>query len=162
MSAIFLAAASLLSVAVPAHAEAAPHSQPEAVASADGVLRLQSVHDVDQTVARIRASVESKGIRYFGAIDQSELGANAGLPIGKSTLVLFGNPPLGVQFLRANPYAGLDWPVRMLVTTDGDGRVWISWTDFHFIAGRYRLSGLDAQLKMASEVAATIAAEAST
>ena len=135
-------------------------AMPTAAAQASGVLRLASSHTVDETVARIKQSVEAKGIRYFIAIDQQQLGASANLPIRKSTLVLFGNPPLGVQFIQANPYAGLDWPVRMLVREAPDGTTEIAYTDFAFIAQRYGITGKDAQLKMASEVAATVANEA--
>ena len=77
-----------------------------------------------------------------------------------SVLLSFGNPPLGTQFLAANQQAGLDWPVRMLVYVDSPGHVMIAWTDFAWIARRHGLSGLDAQLKMAAEVAASIAAAA--
>jgi hypothetical protein len=48
----------------------------------------------------------------------------------------------------------------MLVSQDDDGTVWISWTDFHFVANRYQLKDRDAQIKMASEVAASIASTA--
>ena len=135
-------------------------SAPTAATEASGVLRLASNHPVDETVARIKQSVEAKGIRYFIAIDQQQLGASANLTIKKSTLVLFGNPPLGVQFIQANPYAGLDWPVRMLVRETADGSTEIAYTDFAFIGQRYGITCKDAQLKMASEVAATVAGEA--
>ena len=69
-------------------------------------------------IVRLKADIATKGIRFFDEIDQQQLGAGANLPIGRSTLLLFGNPPLGVQFLQSNPLAGLDWPVRMLVTED--------------------------------------------
>jgi len=65
-----------------------------------------------------------------------------------------------VQFLQSNPLAGLDWPVRMLVTQDSDGSVWVSWTDFRFVAGRYQIADREAQIAMASEVAASIASAA--
>ena len=45
----------------------------------------------------------------------------------------------------------------MLVTQDDDGTVWVSWSDFNFVANRYRLAGRDKQIAMASEVAASIA-----
>jgi uncharacterized protein (DUF302 family) len=128
--------------------------------NADGVIRLRSMHGVDETVARIRAAVASKGVRFFDTIDQAQLGADAKLPIRSSTLVLFGNPPLGVQFLQANPYSGLDWPVRMLVIEDADGSVWLAWTDFNYIARRYHITNRAAQFKMASEVAGAIASDA--
>ena len=41
-----------------------------------------------------------------------------------------------------------------------DGSTEIAYTDFAYIAQRYGISGKDAQLKMASEVAATVAGEA--
>lgn len=139
-------------------ASAAP--TPTSATEVSGVLRLASSHSVDETVARIKTSVEAKGIRYFVAIDQQQLGASANLLIRKSTLVLFGNPPLGVQFIQANPYAALDWPVRMLVRETADGKTEIAYTDFAFIGQRYGIAGKDAQLKMASEVAAAVAGEA--
>lgn len=133
---------------------------PTAAANAQGVLRAASAHSVDDTVARIKVAVETKGIRYFAAIDQKALGDGASLPIRKSTLVLFGNPPLGVQFIQSNPYAGLDWPVRMLVRETENGATEIAWTDFAYIGRRYGITDKEAQLKMASEVAALIASEA--
>ena len=48
----------------------------------------------------------------------------------------------------------------MLVLQDADRTVWIAWTDFNFIASRYRIENRGAQLKMASEVAASIASAA--
>ena len=133
---------------------------PVATAPAEGVVRQKSDYAFDETVTRLKGDIAAKGIRFFDEIDHAKLGAGANLPINRSTLLLFGNPPLGVQFLQANPVSGLDWPVRMLVTQDDDGSVWISWTDFNFVAGRYQLKDRDAQLKMASDVAASIASSA--
>ena len=129
-------------------------------AYADGVIRQRSDYGFDETVVRLKADIAAKGIRFFDEIDHAKLGAGAKLPINRSTLLLFGNPPLGVQFLQSNPVAGLDWPVRMLVTQDDDGSVWISWTDFRFVASRYKLADRNAQIAMASEVAASIASAA--
>ena len=147
-----MGAAAMLGIAQPARA-AAPMPAPDA----EGVLTQQSDFGFDESIERLKADIAAKGIRFFDAIDQAELGAGANLPIRRSTLLLFGNPPLGVQFLQANPLAGLDWPVRMLVTEAQDGRVSISWTDFGYVQRRYAIAGKDAQLKMASEVAASIA-----
>jgi uncharacterized protein (DUF302 family) len=131
-----------------------------ATAPAEGVIKQRSDYGFDDTIARLKADIDKKGIRFFDEIDHAQLGASANLPIRRSTLLLFGNPPLGVQFLQANPLAGLDWPVRMLVTEDKDGTVWVSWTDFSFISARYQLTDRDAQIAMASEVAASIASAA--
>lgn len=149
-------AVSFAFAAIPAHAADAPA---RAVSAAD-VLTLRSANDFDATVAKLTADVAAKGIRHFATIDQAELARGANLPLHRSTLVLFGNPPLGVQFLQSNPLAGLDWPVRMLVTEDAAGTITVSWTDFDVIAKRYCITDRDAQFGMASEVAASIATAA--
>lgn len=155
------AAAVALTLGVAGASPAAAAAAPVAAARAEGVLTLDSAYGFDETVARLKADVAQKGIRFFDAIDQSALGSEAKLPIRRSTLILFGNPPLGVQFLQSNPLAGLDWPVRMLVTEQADGRVGVAWTDFGWIARRYALTDRDAQIRMASDVAASIAASVS-
>lgn len=144
-------------VVTPLVATAAKAATPVAAAPAQGVIKQKSDFAFDETVDRIMGDIAKKGIRFFDEIDHTQLGAGAGLPINRSKLLLFGNPPLGVQFLQANPVAGLDWPVRMLITQDDDGTVWISWSDFRFVADRYQLTDSDKQIAMASEVAASIA-----
>lgn len=125
-----------------------------------GVLRVKSIYSVEETVEKIKADVAAKGIKWFGVTDQTQLGADVGIKLNTSMLVQFGNPPLGIQFLTATPYAGLDWPVRMLVFQDDSGAVWIAYTDFGYIGKRHHIENRDAQLKMASEVAASIASSA--
>jgi uncharacterized protein (DUF302 family) len=145
----------VLPILAPAHS-----AVPVSTAPADGVIKQRSDYGFDETIVRIKGDIATKGIRFFDEIDQTKLGESAKLPINRSTLLLFGNPPLGVQFLQSNPVAGLDWPVRMLVTQDDDGTVWLSWTDFRFVANRYQLKDRDAQIAMATEVAASIASAA--
>lgn len=158
---ILLAFALSFGLVAAAPAPAAPaESAPAKPVIGDGVVRVRSTHGFDETVTRLRAAIEAKGVRFFDAIDQQALGKDAKLEIGRSTIVRFGNPPLGVQILQANRYAGLDWPVRMLVVEEADGSVWLAWTDFGFIAKRYGITTLDAQFKMATEVAGSIAADA--
>lgn len=153
---VALTLAFLQAFILPVSAEIKPAPAP----MAEGVLRLRSAHSVPETVKRLKAAVEAKGIRFFDAIDQHALAEGAKLKISQSTLVLFGNPPLGVQFLQSNRYAGLDWPVRMLVTEEADGSVWLAWTDFMWLARRYTIKDKDAHFEKATGVAAGLAAEA--
>ena len=117
---------------------------------------MQSAYGVDETVSRLKADIEKKGIKFFLTVDQSQLGADAGIKLNRSTLLIFGNPPLGVQFLTSNPNAGLDWPVRLLVSQDSQGQVWAIYTDFGWIAHRHGISDREAQFKMASDVIGSI------
>ena len=113
---------------------------------------------MEETVARLKKDIAAKGITFFQEIDQSALAAKAGIALKPSVLLIFGNPPLGTQFITANPQAGLDWPVRMLVYRDDAGTVWVAYTDFAWIAERHGVTTREAQFHMASEVAASIAA----
>lgn len=131
-------------------------NQAAAAASDDSIVRVKSAYAMEETIARLKKDIEGKGIMFFLAVDQSKLGENAGIKVNPSTLLIFGNPPLGVHFLTSNPNAGLDWPVRLLVTEDGTGQVWAVYTDFFWIARRHHITDRDPQFKMASEVIASI------
>ena len=122
----------------------------------DGIVRVKSAYAMSETIRRIKRDIADKGIRFFSEIDQSKLAADAGIKLRPSTLLVFGNPPLGTQFITSNPNAGLDWPVRLLVTQDDDGSVWTVYTDFGWIAKRHGIVDREAQFKMASEVIGAI------
>jgi uncharacterized protein (DUF302 family) len=107
-------------------------------------------------VARIKKDVADRGIRLFVEIDQSQLAAEAGVKLRPSTLLVFGNPELGARIITANPLAGLDWPIRLLVTQDDDGTVWAAYTDFDWIAQRHRITNRPLEFKMANDVVTTI------
>ena len=150
--ALLLVAASavLLPLRIPA---SRPHSQQP---SEDGVVKVKSAYGFDETITRIEADIAKKGIKFFLAVDQTQLGADAGIKLNPSTLLIFGNPPLGIQFLTSNPDSGLDWPVRLLVRQDDGGQVWAVYTDFGWIAKRHGITDREAQFKMASDVIASI------
>jgi len=127
-----------------------------ASAGDDGIVRVKSAVPMAEAITRIKADIASKGIKFFSEIDQSQLAADAGIKLRASTLFVFGNPPLGTQFITSNPNAGLDWPVRLLLTRDDNGDVWAVWTDFDWIAKRHNIKNRAAQFKMATAVVNSI------
>ena len=129
---------------------------PSAADEIDGVIRFKSAYGMDETIARIKQDVAQKGIMFFDEIKQSELAAEAGIKLNPSTLLVFGNPPLGTLFLTSNPDAGLDWPVRLLVRQEESGAVWVAYTDFGWIARRHNIKDRDAQFNMATTVVKSI------
>ena len=131
-------------------------SGPATAADDDGIVRIKSAYSMPETIKRIKKDVADKGIMFFNEIDQSKLAANAGVTLRPSTLIVFGNPPLGTLFLTSNPSAGLDWPVRVLVYQDEKGDVWVNYTDFMWIAHRHGIMDRDDAFKKASEVITSI------
>ena len=122
----------------------------------DGIVRVKSAYSMPETIKRLKKDVADKGIMFFDEIDQSKLAADAGVTLRPSTLLVFGNPPLGTLFLTSNPAAGLDWPVRLLVYQDEKGEVWVLYTDFTWIAHRHGIMDRDEAFKKASDVIASI------
>jgi uncharacterized protein (DUF302 family) len=154
MSGFFVRAGTVLLAAGYVASASAGEIAPPAVS--DGVITVRSAYSVGETVDRLKDAVTKKGIMYFGTIDQGKLGADAGVRIQPSLLLVFGNPALGVQFLGGNPLAGLDWPVRVVVLEDAKGQVWTAYSDFAWIAKRHHITNRDAVFGKATEVITSI------
>jgi uncharacterized protein (DUF302 family) len=127
-----------------------------ALAGNDGVITVKSAFPLQETIERLKKDIADKGIKFFNEIDQSRLAADAGIALRPSVLLIFGNPPLGTQFITANANAGLDWPVRLLVYENDKGEVWTAYTDFDWIARRHGIENRTDQFKMASSVITSI------
>lgn len=127
-----------------------------AKAADDGIVHVRSAYGMSETIDRLKKDIAAKGIVFFDEIDQSKLAADAGIALAPSTLLIFGNPPLGTLFITADPDAGLDWPVRLLVYQDDKDQVWVAYTDFGWIANRHGITNRDKEFAMASEVIGSI------
>ena len=152
--AVFAAALSVLGACATAEPTAnTMHAQPMMQPYlAQGLVRVQSRYGFDETVARIRADVAAKGIREFAVVAQSALAHEANIDLRPSTLIIFGNPALGTQFITANPNAGIDWPVRVLVYQDEAGVVWATYNDFQYLARRHHIANRSEAFAMADRV----------
>lgn len=127
-----------------------------AQAAGNGIVKSKSAYPMAETVDRLKKDIAAKGITFFAEIDQTKLAADAGITLGPSTLLIFGNPALGSQFMTPNPQSGIDWPVRLLVIADKNGQVWTVYNDFGYIARRHRIRNRGAAFEMASKVIASI------
>jgi uncharacterized protein (DUF302 family) len=122
----------------------------------NGIVQVKSAHPFTDTIDRIKQDVAAKGIMFFFTVDQSKLASEAGIKLRPSTLLVFGNPALGSQFITSNPNAGIDWPVRLLVTEDETGAVWTVYNDFQSIARRHGITDRGAAFQKAAEVITSI------
>jgi uncharacterized protein (DUF302 family) len=124
----------------------------------DGIVKVKSAYSIAETIERLKKDIAAKGIKFFSEIDQSKLAADAGVTLRPSTLLVFGNPPLGTLFLSSNPNSGLDWPVRLLVIQDEKNDVYAVYTDFDWIAKRHGIANRKQQFDTANKVVASITA----
>ncbi|MBX9944093.1 MAG: serine hydrolase [Reyranella sp.] len=105
--------------------------------SSDAVVARESKFSVDETVARLQKLLAARKIPVFATFDHAENARQAGLPLGPSKVVVFGNPAVGTKLMQANPAAALDLPLRLAVWEDSRGRVWASYHSLEGLAAEY-------------------------
>jgi uncharacterized protein (DUF302 family) len=128
----------------------------QALARDNGLVKSKSAYPMAETIERLKKDVDAKGITFFAEIDQQKLAADAGVKLNPSTLLVFGNPALGSQFITSEPASGIDWPVRLLVLEDKNGQVWTIYNDFHYLARRHGIVDRQQAFNMATDVIASI------
>src|ERR1700728_947237 len=125
--------------------------------SGNGIMRQRSQHTVDETVERLKKILESKGVKLFVLVDHSGEAEKAGLKMPPTKLLIFGNPAAGTPVMLAAPSIAIDLPLKILVSEDGDGFVWLSWNSPEYLQQRH---GVPQELVKNIGVAAALAAKA--
>ena len=111
----------------------------------EGIISKVSKYSVPQTLDRVDALLQSKGIKIFVRIDHSGEAEKAGLKMPPTQLLIFGNPKGGTPVMLAAPTAAIDLPLKALAWQDADGKVWLSYNDPEYLKKRYGLT--DDQIK---------------
>jgi uncharacterized protein (DUF302 family) len=104
-----------------------------------GIVLIPSKLSVDETVARLQAILQAKGVKLFTIVDHSGEAATAGLKMPNTKLLIFGNPKAGTPLMLASPSVALDLPLKILVAEDAAGKVWISFNAPAYLQSRYNL-----------------------
>ena len=94
---------------------------------------------VTDTVERLSALMVERHLTIFATIDQRAAARSVGQELRETVLIMFGNPAAGTPVMDAEPLAGLDLPLKVLVWDDG-GRTRVSYLSPTALAARYALS----------------------
>jgi uncharacterized protein (DUF302 family) len=105
----------------------------------NGIINLSSPHTVLETLARLEAVVQAKGIPILAMIDHSGDAAKAGLQMEPTKLLIFGNAKAGTPIMLASPSAAIDLPLKALVWQDKDGKVWLSYNSPAYLKQRHNI-----------------------
>jgi uncharacterized protein (DUF302 family) len=108
--------------------------------AADGLIALKSSHGPKETMDRLVAEVQAKGLTVFARIDHAAGAKEAGLALRPTELVIFGNAKGGTPLMQANQAIGIDLPLKALVWQDASGSSWLSYNDPAWLAQRHGLS----------------------
>lgn len=108
-------------------------------ANDDGIVTYPSEHSVDETVERLKGILRAKGVTLFALIDHSGEAAKAGMKMPATKLLIFGSPVAGTPLMLAAPTSAIDLPLKMLISEDREGRVWLSWNSPAYLQQRHAL-----------------------
>ena len=104
-----------------------------------GVITKPSSFSVEQTLERLRASVESRNLKIFAQIDHSDEAEQAGLEMPPAHVLIFGSPKSGTPLMLASPLLALELPLKALVWQDTAGQVWVSYDNSDYLASRFAI-----------------------
>ncbi len=122
------------------------------IAAADnGLITKKSKYSTSETLDRLEVALKEKGIAVALRWNHSEKGANVGIPLRPTELLLFGNPKLGTHFFTSKQTAGIDLPLKALAWEDEKGQVWLSYNDPFYIASRHGIKDRDEIAKKMSD-----------
>jgi uncharacterized protein (DUF302 family) len=105
----------------------------------DGIVNQPSHHSVDETLAKLQAILQAKGVAVFALVDHSGEAAKVGMKMRPTKLLIFGNPKAGTPLMLAAPGIAIDLPLKILIWEDDQGKVWVSYNTPEYLAERHHL-----------------------
>jgi uncharacterized protein (DUF302 family) len=103
----------------------------------NGLIQLATKHSFEDTFQRLESAVTSKGLTIFARINFSDDAAKAGLKMNPTRLLVFGNPRAGTPLMLAAPSLAIDFPLKILVSSDNDGKVWVTYNSPEYLKDRH-------------------------
>jgi uncharacterized protein (DUF302 family) len=106
---------------------------------------------VADTLTRLLAIIDARGMETFAVIDHSGEAAKVGLTLRETKVVIFGNAQAGTPVMEAAPLSALDLPLKILLWAEGH-ETHVNYTSPDALASRYgineelteRIKGIDA------------------
>jgi uncharacterized protein (DUF302 family) len=105
----------------------------------NGIINKSSKHSVDETLGKLQAILQVKGIAVFALIDHSGEAEKVGMKMRPTKLLIFGNPKGGTPLMVAAPSIAIDLPLKILIWQDDQGKVWVSYNSPEYLAERHGL-----------------------
>jgi uncharacterized protein (DUF302 family) len=108
--------------------------------AAEGLITIGSRFDFHATIEKLDQSIASNGMTLLARIDHAEGAALAGLSLGPTVLLIFGNAKAGTPLMQASRAIGIDLPLKILVWEDERGQTKMTYTDIGWLAKRHAVS----------------------
>ncbi len=123
----------------------------------DGVISVESPHDVATTIDKLAAVLESKGMVVFGRVNHTQNAQDADLELRPTQVLIFGNPVIGTPLMNCAQSVAIDLPQKMLAWQDESGKTYLGWNDPMYLKARHGIEGCDEVLQKVSGALANFA-----
>lgn len=110
-----------------------------AQAQPQGMIALKSPYSVPETMDRLQAIVEEKGMRVMARVDHAANAASVELELRPTQLLIFGNPKVGTPLMQCGQSVAIDLPQKALAWEDEAGQVWLGYNDPFYLMERHSL-----------------------
>ena len=105
----------------------------------NGIVQVQSEHSFGDTFERLKSTVLSRGLTIFATIDFTEDAERVGLKLNRTQLLIFGNPKAGTPLMIAAPTLAIDFPLKVLVSEDAKGKIWVAFNSSLYLKERHNI-----------------------
>ena len=113
----------------------------------NGIIKIKSKHTVTETIDKLEAVLNKKGMTVFKRVDHAAGAEKAGLKLRPTELLIFGNPKVGTPLMLCSQTAALDLPQKALAYKDESRQVWLVYNDPVYMAKRHNIQGCDAAVQ---------------
>jgi len=131
-----------------------------AASAGEGLVTVKSSYGAKETADRVERLTKERGMTLFNRIDHAEGARTVGMPLRPTEVLIFGNPKGGTPLMMCEQSVGIDLPLKMLVWEDGNGAVWIGYSDPEGLKDRHGITGCDKVLGKMKGFLGTLAADA--
>jgi len=105
----------------------------------NGMVHLSSPYSVSETLKKLDAVLQSRGLTVFARIDHSGEAEKVGMKMHPTQLIIFGSPKGGTPLMVASPTLAIDLPLKALVWEDAGGKVWLSYNTAEYLKQRHNV-----------------------
>jgi uncharacterized protein (DUF302 family) len=125
-----------------------------------GLTSVESSFGPKETMDRVEAQIQARGLNVFARINHAAGAAEVGLPLAPTNLIIFGNARGGTPLMQLAQTTGIDLPLKALVWQDAAGQTWISYNEPEWIGQRHGVAGAESTIEKMAHLLSAIAREA--
>ncbi len=101
-----------------------------------GLITVASPYEAKETMDRLEAEVKKRNLAVVARINHAAAATSVGKTLRPTELLIFGNPQAGTPLMECAQGAGIDLPMKALVTVDPASKVWVTYNDPAYIVHR--------------------------